>query len=106
MIHGSGGRRLLHAVGHAFVAHRGNGDRMFNFSEWLGTTSVVALSYAYHPGNERGFAPAVWHVGYNIIEDIGLDVFREFSPEIARKFRRPFRIVPVQTNFDSDPVTR
>lgn len=41
LAHGSGGRRFLHAVEHAFVAHRDNGKRMFNFSEWLGTTSTV-----------------------------------------------------------------
>src|SRR5437879_7589808 len=51
-------RRLLHAMEHAVVAHRENGTTMFNFSEWLGTTSAVVLSNVYHPDNERGFTPA------------------------------------------------
>ena len=93
-IHGSSGRRLLHAIDHAFVARRDNGNHMFNASEWLGTTSVVALSNVYHPG-DRGFGPAAQQVGYNIAEDIGFDVLREFWPEIARKFRLPFRLEPV-----------
>jgi len=88
---GNKGRRLLHAVDHAFVAHRDNGHRMFNVSEWLGTASVVALSNVYHPGNERGFAPAAIQVGCDIVEDAGFDVLREFWPEMARKFRLPFR---------------
>ena len=91
LAHGSGGRRLLHAVEHVFLAHRDNGKRMFNFSELLGTTSAVVLSNVYHPGNERGFAPAAELVGYSIVIDVGFDVLREFWPEISRKFRLPFR---------------
>lgn len=44
LAHGSGKARLFHAVSHAFVAHRDNGRHMFNFSEWMGTASAVALS--------------------------------------------------------------
>jgi len=106
LAHGSGGRRFLHAVEHAFVAHRENGKRMFNLSEWLGTTSSVVLSNVYHPGNERGFAPAARLVGYSIIEDVGFDVLREFWPEISRKFRLPFRGEREPGNQDSNPATK
>ena len=78
--HGTVGKRLFHATEHAFVAHRDNGKRMFNFSEWLGTASAVALNNVYHPGNEHGFGPATKQVGYSIIEDMGFDVLREFWP--------------------------
>jgi hypothetical protein len=88
---GSGRTRLLHAVEHTFVAHRDNGKRMFNFSEWLGTTSSVVLSNTYHPDNERGFAPAAQAVVSSIVQDMGFDVLREFWPEISRKFKLPFR---------------
>ena len=103
---GNNARRLLHAVDHAFVAHRDNGSRMFNVSEWLSTVSVVTLSNVYHPGNERGFAPAAQQVGYNIIEDMGFDVLREFWPEVARKFRLPFRAEPVPSDFESNPAIK
>ena len=73
------------------MAHRDNGKRMFNFSEWLGTTSAVVLSNVYHPGNQRGFAPAARLVAYNIIEDVGFDMLREFWPEISHKLKLPFR---------------
>jgi hypothetical protein len=89
--HGSGGRRLWHAVNHAFLAYQYNGDRMFNISEWMGTTSEVVLGNLYHPGNQRGFAPAASQVGYDVLEDVGLDALREFWPEIARKLNLPFR---------------
>lgn len=106
LAHGSGGRRFLHAVEHAFVAYNDNGNPMFNFSEWLGTASTVSLSNIYHPGNKRGFAPAARQVGYDVINDIGFDVLREFWPEIARKFKLPFRVEPAPSSSDSNPVTK
>jgi len=101
---GSGGSRFLHAVEHVFVAHRDNGDRMVNFSEWLGTTSAVVLSNTYHPGNERGVASAVQTVGLSVIQDMGFDLLREFWPEISRKFRLPFRGESEPTNHRASPA--
>jgi hypothetical protein len=88
---GSAPKRLWHAVEHSFVAYSEDGTRMFNFSEWLGTTSAVVLSNAYHPDRERGVRPAARHVAYWVLSDAGFDVLREYWPEIARKFRLPFR---------------
>jgi len=65
--------------------------QMFNFSQWLGTTSSVVLSNTYHPDNRRGFAPAAEAVGFSILQDTGFDVLREFWPEISRKLKLPFR---------------
>jgi hypothetical protein len=88
---GGRGKRLFHAAVHVFIAHREDDTRMFNFSEWLGTSSAVALGNLYHPGNRRGFSPAARGVGYSVIGDSGFDILREFWPEIARKFKLPFR---------------
>ena len=91
LIHGSGRRRFFHAVEHTFVAHRDSGRQMFNYSEWLGTATAVALSDVYHPDNERGLTPAVRAGGYAIATGMGFDILREFWPDIARKLRMPFR---------------
>ncbi|HEY6441991.1 MAG TPA: hypothetical protein VIY66_01485 [Candidatus Acidoferrales bacterium] len=88
---GSTERRLLHALAHAVVAHHEDGTPMPNYSEWLGTASAVALSNAYHPDNRRGFGPSAENVVVAVSEDAGFDVLREFWPEIARKFKLPFR---------------
>jgi len=64
---------------------------MFNFSEWLGTTSSVVVSNTYHPDAERGVGPTAKRVGVSILQDMGFDVLREFWPEISKKFRLPFR---------------
>jgi len=94
LIHGSGGKRFVHALEHVVVAHTDNGNRMFNFSEWLGTASAISLSNVYHPGNERGFAPSAEGMGFSVLSDMGYDVLREFWPEIAHKFKLPFRVEP------------
>jgi hypothetical protein len=96
--HGSVGRRFVHAMEHAVVAHRDDGTRMFNFSEWLGTATTVALSNTYHPDNQRGFAPAAERVASDIAQDMGFDVLREFWPEISKTLRLPFRGGPSLPN--------
>ena len=91
LAHGSGGTRLLHALGHVFVAHREDGTHMVNASQWFAAATVVVLSNTYHPDNQRGLAPAATRVGYVAMQNIGFDVLREFWPEVARKLRLPFR---------------
>ncbi|MGA7916116.1 MAG: hypothetical protein WCA00_12830 [Candidatus Acidiferrales bacterium] len=88
---GSTRRRLLHAVEHSVIANREDGTRMFNFSEWLGTTSAIVLANAYHPDRERGVRPVVRRVAASVSWDVGFDILREYWPEIARKFKLPFR---------------
>ncbi len=82
--------RLIHAMTHIVVAHRTSGATEFNFSEWLGLTSSVALRNLYHPDRIRGFEPAARGVASGLEWDMGTDIFREFWPEISRKFRIPF----------------
>ena len=106
LAHGPAGRRMLHAMEHAVVAHRDNGKRMFNFSEWLGTTSTVILSNTYHPDNERGIAPAAQAVTYSILQDMGFDVLREFWPEISRALKLPFRGESDPASHDPNPATK
>jgi len=91
LAHGTAGQRLLHAVEHAVVAHRENGERMFNFSEWLGAASSAALSDVYHPDNRPGIGPAAKAASYGIVQDVGWDVLREFWPDIAQRLKLPFR---------------
>ena len=106
LIYGSNGRRLWHAINHAFVAQRDNGNHTFNASEWLGTASVIALSNTYHPGNQRGFGSAAQQMGYSIITDMGFDVLREFWPEISHKFKLPFHVEPVPGDVEANPAIK
>jgi hypothetical protein len=88
---GSGRSRFFHAIKHAAIAYNVDGTEMPSYSLWVASTSSTLLSNVYHPDNRRGFAPAAEGVGSGIGEGIGFDVLREFWPEIARKFKLPFR---------------
>jgi len=91
---GTGRRRFLRALEHTVVARRENGRNGFNFSEWLGTTSTITLSYAYHPGIQTGVGITAERVVTGIAQDAGWDVVREFWPEIVHKLKLPFRQEP------------
>jgi hypothetical protein len=64
---------------------------MFNYSEWLGTSSAIALSKTYHPGSRRGFGPVAQQVGFVVVQDLGMDILKEFWPDIVRMTHMPFR---------------
>ena len=88
---GGTGRRIWHAVEHRFVAYSPKGTRMFNYSEWLGTGTAVAIGNLYHPGNDRGASGMARQMGYQFAWDTGFDILREFWPEIAHSLKLPFR---------------
>jgi hypothetical protein len=102
--HGTVKKRMLHVVAHLFVGYRDNGTRMFNVTEWFGTTSAVVLSNVYHPGNQRGVVPAAEGVSFSFANDVGWDMLREFWPEISRKFKLPFREEPAEPNPNPTPA--
>ncbi len=89
--HGTKRARLLHAMEHTFIGHRDSGDAMFNYSEWLAAASAVALGSTYHTSVDHGAGAMARSAGYLIAQGFGLDILREFWPEIAHKFKMPFR---------------
>jgi hypothetical protein len=90
-LEGNTGTRFGHALSHIFVAESDSGGRMFNFSEWLGTTSSVVLSNTYHPGNSRAAGDAARRIGVSMAWDAGFDVLREFWPEVVHRLKLPFK---------------
>jgi hypothetical protein len=88
---GSAGRRIIHALSNVIFAHRENGSLMFNYTEWLGTATTVALSSTYHGYRVHGVAPYAEGGAFNIANDAGFDVLREFWPDIVHKLKLPFR---------------
>ena len=88
---GSAQARFGHALAHRFVTRDDSGNRAPNYSEWFGTVSSKALSNLYHPGNPRGFGPTANRVGFSVANDMAWDMLREFWPEIAHRFKLPFR---------------
>ena len=44
-----------------------------------------------HPDHDNGLGQVAQDTGFAILGDMGFDVLREFWPEIAKKFKMPFR---------------
>ena len=88
---GGAGHRMIHALSHAIIAQHDDGAPMFNYSEWLGTATTVALSSTYHGYRIHGVPPYAEGGAIDIANDAGFDVLREFWPDIVRKLKLPFR---------------
>jgi hypothetical protein len=82
---GSGWSRLGYAVGQIFWTHTDSGGRQFNYSEWAGNSTAVAISNAYYPDN-RTVSNAVSKLGVQVSVDMASNVLKEFWPDVERKF--------------------
>jgi hypothetical protein len=78
---GSGWSRLGYAVGQIFWTHTDAGGTQFNYSEFLGNSTAVAISYAYYPAG-RDAISALSKLGSQIGVDMAGNVLKEFWPEL------------------------
>jgi hypothetical protein len=84
---GSGWSRLGYAAGQIFWTHTDSGGTQFNYSEFLGNSTAVAISTAYYPeGRDAG--SAVSKLGSQIGVDMLGNILKEFWPDIRRKFSK------------------
>jgi len=79
--------RVAYALTRVFVTHRDSGGSRFNYSEWLGNASAVAISNMYYPDG-RTFT----NNGSKLVLQVGTDalsqVLKEFWPDIKRRVLR------------------
>jgi hypothetical protein len=87
---GGSGRRIVHALSHVVIAHHEDGAPMFNYTEWLGTASTIALGSVYHGNRAHGVGSYAIGGAVGLGNDMGFDVLREFWPDIVHKFKLPF----------------
>jgi len=75
--------RVGYALTRVFVTHKDSGGARFNYSEWLGNATAVAISNAYYPGQTLA------DNGTKLLMQVGTDavsqVLKEFWPDIKRK---------------------
>ena len=87
---GSSGGSKWHRTGYAitrvFVVRTDKGGSTFNFSEWLGNGSAVALSNLYYPGDTRNVSDNIQKLGIAVGTDAFSQVLKEFWPDIKNKF--------------------
>ncbi|HTS77782.1 MAG TPA: hypothetical protein VMG40_16340 [Bryobacteraceae bacterium] len=82
---GSVKSRTWYALTRVIVCHPDGSDAwQFNYSEWLGNATVVAISQTYHPDNRTALDATAF-----LFEQVGTDavsqVLKEFWPDIKRK---------------------
>jgi hypothetical protein len=79
--------RTAYAFTRVFVTHKDSGGTGFNYSEWLGNASSVAISNSYYPDSRT-----VKDNGVKLLSQVGTDaisqVLKEFWPDIRRKLFR------------------
>jgi hypothetical protein len=83
---GSTWHRTRYAITRVFVVRTDKGGWTFNFSEWLGNGSSVALSNLYYPGDTRNVSDNVQKLGIAVGTDAFSQVLKEFWPDIKNKF--------------------
>ena len=76
--------RAGYALSRVLVTHKDSGGRRFNYSEWLGNASAVAISNAYYRDSRTASENA-----NKLLTMVGTDavsqVLKEFWPDIRRK---------------------
>jgi hypothetical protein len=81
---GSIASRTAYALTRVIVTHKDSGGSRFNYSEWLGNSSAVAISNAYYPDSRTALDN-----GTKLLMQVGTDavsqVLKEFWPDIRRK---------------------
>ena len=82
---GSTWHRTRYAITRVFVVRTDKGGWTFNFSEWLGNGTTVALSNLYYPADTRNVSDNVQKLGIQVGTDALSQVLKEFWPDIKRK---------------------
>jgi hypothetical protein len=85
---GRGGffKRTGYALSRAAVTRTDAGNETFNTSEVVGAGAAAGLSNAYYPASERTVGNTMGQWGLNVGIDAGTFWFKEFWPDINRKF--------------------
>jgi hypothetical protein len=81
-------KRTGYAIGSTFLTRRDDGSRHFAFSKIGSAGGAAAISRAWLPSSLVTAGSAASSFGTLIAFDAGSNVFREFWPDLKRKFRR------------------
>lgn len=82
---GTAGHRTWYAFSRIFVTRTDSGGTRFNYSEWLGNSTGVAISNLYHP-DERDWKDNTGKLLEQCATDGISQILKEFWPDIKHKF--------------------
>jgi hypothetical protein len=94
MPHASIPRRIVHAVGHTFVANHDDGRLMPNYANLLGYPISAELSNLYVPGIHADPSSTITRIVTGLATDPANNLVTEFLPDVARHIS--IRIIFVQ----------
>ena len=80
--------RLGHVVASTFVTRTDSGGRAFAVSRFAGTLGGAFISNTWHPAGEDDTYHAFGRAGITVAIDAGMNVAREFWPDVKKVFRR------------------
>jgi hypothetical protein len=85
---GRGGfpKRLAYSFSRIAITRTDSGNEVFNASEIFGAGTAAGMSSLYYPSPERTFTKTYQRWITSVAIDGGTFVFKEFWPDINRKF--------------------
>jgi hypothetical protein len=83
--HGGFGKRAFYAATRVLVTRKDDGDRMFNFSEVIGSGAAASVSTLYYPTKYRTWTKVGQKWLTSDIIDGANFTFKEFWPDINKK---------------------
>ena len=81
-------RRTKYAVKSTFLARHDNGDQSFSFSRIGGAAGSAFISRAWQPTSKTTAGDGAVAFGFSMMTDVGFNVFREFWPDLKRRFHK------------------
>lgn len=78
-------RRALYSMSRVLITRGDNGRDTFNASKVIGGAASQALSDLYVPGQRQGLSPIRDRLTFDLLRDAGVNLFREFWPDLRRK---------------------
>jgi len=84
----STGGRILSALASPLIARADNGDRKFSISTTAGIVGGAMIPRAWEPPSWQGAGNVCRSIGYGYAGIAGLNLFREFVPDLIRLIKR------------------
>jgi hypothetical protein len=81
-------RRTKYALMSTFLARHDNGSRSFSFSRVGGSAGAAFISREWQPPSTTSAGDGATAFGLNMVSQVGFNVFREFWPDMKRRFHK------------------
>jgi hypothetical protein len=80
--------RIGYALSRVLVTRDDHGNKRTNLSLILSVFASSGLGNTYYPREERGFGDTAARAGGDLVSAAGMNVLREFWPDIKQKFKK------------------